>query len=201
FGRTNIPELRKSIGWVSSSLDERLQAHPGDTAIEVVLSGKHASIGLYEEITDHDIDLARNLLDNFRMIHLANQAFSSLSQGEKRKTIIARALMASPELLILDEPCNGLDIYSKEELLSTIEHMIQTPEGPTLLYVTHHIEEIIPSVTHALLIDSGDVVAAGSKTSVLTESLLEKAFHIPVSLHWEDERPWIRVRSKLNMNR
>ncbi|MFB6804153.1 ABC transporter ATP-binding protein [Peribacillus butanolivorans] len=197
FGKTNIPELRKSIGWVSSSLDQEYQSRPNDTALEVVLSGKFASIGLYEEITENDIKKANKLLEQFRIKHLSNQFIQSLSQGEKRKAMIARALMSSPRLLILDEPCNGLDIYSKEELLTTIEDLTAAPNGPTILYVTHHIEEIVPSITHALLINSGNVIAKGDKKNTLTESLLEKTFRVPITLEWANDRPWIRIKSML----
>ncbi|MFD4932625.1 ABC transporter ATP-binding protein [Peribacillus butanolivorans] len=197
FGKTNIPELRKSIGWVSSSLDQEYQSRPNDTALEVVLSGKFASIGLYEEITENDIKKANKLLDQFRIKHLSSQFIQSLSQGEKRKAMIARALMSSPRLLILDEPCNGLDIYSKEELLTTIEDLTAAPNGPTILYVTHHIEEIVPSITHALLINSGNVIAKGDKKNTLTESLLEKTFRVPITLEWDNDRPWIRIKSML----
>ncbi|MFE4351697.1 ABC transporter ATP-binding protein [Peribacillus butanolivorans] len=197
FGKTNIPELRKSIGWVSSSLDQEYQSRPNDTALEVVLSGKFASIGLYEEITENDIKKANKLLEQFRIKHLSNQFIQSLSQGEKRKAMIARALMSSPRLLILDEPCNGLDIYSKEELLTTIEDLTAASNGPTILYVTHHIEEIVPSITHALLINSGNVIAKGDKKNTLTESLLEKTFRVPITLEWDNDRPWIRIKSML----
>ncbi|KIL73216.1 ABC transporter ATP-binding protein [Bacillus badius] len=196
FGQTNIPELRKSIGWVSSSMDERFHTRPSDSVLEIVLSGKHASVGLYEEISREDIKKAKGLLRQLRMDDLADQAFFSLSQGEKKRTMIARALMPSPKLLILDEPCTGLDLYSKEELLSAIENMGRSPEGPTLLYVTHHIEELMPAVTHALLLKQGKIVAAGPKKSVLTEELLSETFCLPVSVDWEDERPWIHIKSK-----
>lgn len=200
FGQTNIPELRKSIGWVSSSLDEQFHTHPNDTALEVVLSGKFASIGLYEEIIAEDVFRARKLLDQFRIPHLEDQLFTFLSQGEKRKVMIARALMASPRLLILDEPCSGLDIYSKEELLSTIDEMIRVPGGPTLLYVTHHIDEIVPSISHALLLKSGEVIAKGCKSSTLTESLLESTFKVPILLDWENGRPWIKIKALAKKN-
>ncbi|OCA87217.1 ABC transporter ATP-binding protein [Pseudobacillus wudalianchiensis] len=196
FGKTNIPELRKSIGWVGSSLEEKFHTRPSDSVLEVVLSGKNASIGLYDEISQEDVKKAEELLTQFRIDHLADQTYFSLSQGEKRKMMIARALMPSPKLLILDEPCNGLDLYSKEELLSTIEKMSYLPEGPTLLYVTHHIEELVPSITHALLIANGRTVAAGPKKDVLTEDVLSQTFHLPISLNWEDDRPWIRVKSR-----
>lgn len=196
FGQVNIQELRKSIGWVSTALDDRFQTRSRDTALEIVLSGKNASVGIYEDVTDEDIAKATQLLEQFNIIHLANQFFPSLSQGEKRKAMIARALMSDPRLLILDEPCNGLDIYSKEELLSTIERMTSVSEGPTLLYVTHHIEEIIPSITHSLLLRSGNVIGAGDKKSTLTEPLLEQTFCVPLTLDWEDDRPWVRIKSR-----
>jgi iron complex transport system ATP-binding protein len=195
FGNTNIHELRKSIGWVSTSLDESFHTRPSETTLEVVLSGKFASIGIYEEITEQDVVKGNQVLDQFRIRHLADQLFTSLSQGEKRKTMIARALMSSPRLLILDEPCNGLDIYSKEELLSIIEGMNTTPGGPTLVYVTHHIEEIVPSISHAILINDGTVIAKGEKRRTLTETLLEKVFCLPILLQWENDRPWLRVKS------
>ncbi|WP_378938576.1 hypothetical protein [Metabacillus herbersteinensis] len=103
--------------------------------------------------------------------------------------------MSAPRLLILDEPCNGLDIYSKEELLSTIEGLTTTPGGPTIVYVSHHIEEIVPSISHALLLNSGSVIAKGDKKTILTETLLEKTFRLPILLEWENDRPWLRIKS------
>ncbi|MFD9628211.1 ABC transporter ATP-binding protein [Peribacillus muralis] len=199
FGKTNIPELRKSIGWVSSSLDQEYQARANDSALEVVMSGKFASIGIYDEITDDDRSKAMELLDQFRIKPLANQFIHTLSQGEKRKVMLARALMSSPKLLVLDEPCNGLDIHAKEELLAAIEKMADSPVSPTIIYVTHHIEEIVPSITHALLINSGTVVANGEKKDVLTEARLEKTFQVPVTVKWENDRPWIRIKHLLTL--
>ncbi|MCM3089901.1 MULTISPECIES: ABC transporter ATP-binding protein [unclassified Cytobacillus] len=195
FGKTNIPELRRSIGWVSTSLDDKFQFRPADTALEIVLSGKFASIGLYEEITQQDLEQAKELMKQFGISHVENQTLTSLSQGEKRKAMIARAMMSSPRLLILDEPCNGLDIYSKEELLSSIEKMMSIPDGPTVIYVTHHIEEIVPSISHVMLLKSGKVVAQGEKHTVVTERKLEETFRVPLSVEWENGRAWIRVKS------
>ncbi|RFU65237.1 ABC transporter ATP-binding protein [Peribacillus glennii] len=195
FGKTNFPKLRRSIGWVSTSLDDKFQTRQYETGLEVVLSGKFASVGLYEDITQKDLDKANQLLEQFNIAHLKTEVITAFSQGEKRKAMIARALMASPQLLILDEPCNGLDIKSKEQLLSTIEQMSAMPDGPTLLYVTHHVEEIIPSITHALLMNAGNVIAKGDKKAILTEPLLEKTFNVPLSMEWENGRPWIRVNS------
>lgn len=195
FGKTNIPELRKKIGWVSTAFDERYQTRPSDTALEVVLSGKFASIGVYEQVEDQDIENAKMLLEQFQISHLSEQLFTSLSQGEKRKVMIARALMANPKLLILDEPCNGLDVYSREQLLLTIETMNRRKDGPTLIYVTHHIEEIVPSISHTILIRDGQVVAQGEKHVTLTSANLEATFRVPLSIEWENLRPWVRVKS------
>ncbi len=196
FGQVNIQELRKSIGWVSMSLDDRFHVRPRDTALEVILSGKTATVGIYTDFSEADIARAEQLAAQFNISHVVHQFFPSLSQGERRKAMIARALMANPKLLILDEPCNGLDIYSKEELLDTVEKMCQTPDGPTVIYVTHHVEEIVPSISHALLLKEGNVVGIGKKEDILREELLEKTFSVPLVLQWEDGRPWIRITSK-----
>lgn len=196
FGQVNIQELRKSIGWVSMSLDDRFQIRTRDTALEVIISGKTATVGLYEDVTEEDIRRAEELAEQFNISHVQNQFFPSLSQGERRKTMIARALMANPKLLILDEPCNGLDIYSKEELLETIEAMCQKPDGPTVIYVTHHVEEIVPSISHAILLKKGDVVGIGKKEEILQEEILEETFGVPLALQWEEGRPWIRITAK-----
>lgn len=200
FGQTNIPELRKSIGWVSSSFDERYQTRPNDTVLEVILSGKHASVGLYEEITEDDKKHAQYLMTLFRIDKFADVPIRLLSQGEKRKTMIARALMAKPKLLILDEPCNGLDLYTREQLLSTIESVSQEEDGPTVIYVTHHIEEIVSSISHVILLHNGQVVAQGEKKATLTEENLEKTFQLPVSIDWVDERAWVKVNKQLHNN-
>ncbi len=124
FGQTNIPELRKSIGWVSSSFDERFVRRGADTAIEVILSGKHASVGIFEEITAEDIAKAEALLQQLKIEHLRDQLFTTLSQGERRRVMIGRALFPSPQLLILDEPCSGLDIFMKEQLLIRLTKLV-----------------------------------------------------------------------------
>lgn len=159
------------------------------------MSGKFASIGLYEAPSTDDKDKALQLLQSFHVEHLAEKPYYNLSHGEKQRVILARAWMANPKLIILDEPCTGLDIAAREELLSTIQHLSAVPEGPTLLYVTHHIEEIVPTFTHALLLSKGQVVATGEKDAVFSASLLEKTFNLPVSVRWESNRAWVSVQA------
>lgn len=197
LGAVELRELRKSIGWVSSSLSERYRERMGDTAKGVVISGKYASVGLEYQtgVTKEDEERAAELLARFEADYLADQPYNQLSNGEKQKVLLARAWMAKPKLLILDEPCSGLDIRAREDLLATIDQIGATPDGPTMIYVTHHIEEIMPSFTHALFIKDGRIVAKGEKKSVLTDAVLEETFKLPVRVHWENERPWVTIQS------
>lgn len=197
LGAVELRELRKSIGWVSSSLSERYRERMGDTAKGVVISGKYASVGLEYQtgVTKEDEERAAELLARFEADYLADQPYNQLSNGEKQKVLLARAWMAKPKLLILDEPCSGLDIRAREDLLATIDQIGATPDGPTMIYVTHHIEEIMPSFTHALFIKDGRIVTKGEKKSVLTDAVLEETFKLPVRVHWENERPWVTIQS------
>ncbi|MCM3005375.1 ABC transporter ATP-binding protein [Priestia koreensis] len=196
FGSTNLPELRKSIGWVSSSFQERI--HPTELAQEIVISGKYASIGLYEDITQEDIDSSIALLERVDCLHLANRPYSACSQGEKQKILIARALMSNPDLLILDEPCTGLDLFAREQLLSLVEGLCDLPSGPTLLYVTHHTEEIIPCFKHALLLKSGQLYNHGETKKLLTSSTLSSFFDQQVHVHWQQERPYVSIERSVH---
>ncbi len=137
FGRYDIRELRKKIGWVSSSLQEKFYAN--ETSEEIVLSGKYATIGLYEKPKPKDIRQARLLLEQFESGHIARQQYWTLSQGERQKVLIARGLISAPRLLIMDEPCAGLDIFAREHLLSLIENIGRQAACPdsALRYTSH----------------------------------------------------------------
>jgi len=191
YGEVDVREVRKSIGWVSTALIAQMHDH--ETAFRVVLSGREATIGLYTTPSDEDLAKASELLDTFGCSKLKNRPFRALSQGERQKVLIARALMASPRLLILDEPCTGLDLLSREQLLAMIEQIASQPDGPTLLYVTHHIEEILPCFTHTLLIKDGAVAAAAKTTEVLTPDVLTSFFGVPVDIRQSQGRSWISI--------
>lgn len=177
-GRYDMRKLRRSIGWVSSSMQERFHGH--SLVIDIVLSGKFATVDLYDEITDNDKVLAESCLKRLNALHLAERQYKTLSQGEKQRILIARALMAQPELLILDEPCTGLDIIAREQLLNIIKGLSQDEDAPTLIYVTHHTEEILPSFSHTLLLKQGEVYSAGPTAEVLTEENLSRFFDVPI---------------------
>ncbi|NHC41798.1 ABC transporter ATP-binding protein [Bacillus sp. MM2020_1] len=190
FGKTYLSEkLRKQIGFVSSSLQEKF--HPGDNAFEVVLSGAFASIGLYETPTDEMRKKAVNLLEALGCIRYANRNYEKLSQGEKQRVLIARALMADPSLLILDEPTNGLDFIAREQLLESIDRIAKNPNAPTLIYVTHHVEEILPVFTKTLFFKEGQVFADGNTSELISSERLSEFFNLPVHVEWRFNRPML----------
>jgi len=191
FGACDLRKLRKSIGWVSSSLQENL--HIQETVMEIVLSGKFASIGLYDKVGGGVSRKASHLIEQFGCTSLTERKYFTLSQGEKQKVLLARALMSSPKLLILDEPCTGLDIFARESFLSLVQHIGSKRNGPTLLYVSHHVEEILPVFTHTLLLRKGSVHSSGKKELVLTRASLMDFFERQIGFSWMDGRPHILV--------
>ncbi len=192
LGDFDVRELRKKIGCVSSSLQERL--YGTETAEEIVLSGRFATIGLYDRPDKKDIKNARAIMEHLYCAHLARQPYGTLSQGEKQRILIARALMSNPKILILDEPCIALDIFAREQLLTSLEHIESIESKPTLIYVSHHIEEILPVISHALLLINGKVHSMGKKEEVLTIPNISDFFGTPVDISWHDRRPWVRIK-------
>jgi iron complex transport system ATP-binding protein len=192
FGSYDLRELRKLIGWVSSSLQDSL--YGSESAEDVVMSGKFASIGLYYNPGKEDIEKANFLLEQFGCSDLSQRTYATLSQGEKQKIILARALMNSPKLLVLDEPCTGLDIFARESFLSHVEQIGNAEDAPTLLYVSHHIEETLPIFNNALLLKKGSVHSSGKKEDVLTQKNLADFFNRNIEFAWKDERPWLYVK-------
>lgn len=196
YGRVDLREVRRNIGWVSYALLQRVEQDAGsDAALDVIVSGAFSSIGLWEKPNSDHWDRARGLARDLGVGHVADSPFQSLSQGEKQRVLIARALMANPSLLILDEPCTALDVRAREELLTALDAMVTAPDAPALLYVTHHIEEMIPAITHVLALDAGRVAACGEKKAVLTDDVLSRTFHVPVHTVWQGERAFLTVLS------
>ncbi|MBM7711206.1 ABC transporter ATP-binding protein [Enterococcus xiangfangensis] len=181
FGQTSIPDLTRRIGWVSQSLHEKI--HRDEQAEYIVLSGKFASIGIYQAYSKADLAAAKQLLSSLGAEKLIGKVFQILSQGEKQIVLIARALMAKPELLILDEPCNGMDLFAREDLLRRIERMKQAADAPSLLYVTHHTEEILPMLNHVLMLREGQIFDQGRREVLLKESVLNEFYQRPIKIH------------------
>lgn len=188
FGKEALGEmLRRKIGLISAGLEKKL--HRDDNAFEIVLSGAFASIGLYETPTDEMREKAIDLLKAFGSFKYANRTYETLSQGEKQKVLIARALMNDPQLLILDEPVTGLDFLAREQVLETISFIAAKPDAPTLLYTTHHAEEILPVFQHTLLLKDGAVFDQGETKEMMTSGLLSSFFECPVDVMWRNGRP------------
>lgn len=178
FGKTSIPELQKRIGWVSTALQYRIRN--SETAERIVLSGKFASIGIYQKFSSVDLQRAKELLISFAAEQLIGRPYQLLSQGERQIVLIARALMADPELLILDEPCNGLDLFAREELLQRIENVAAQPDSPALLFVTHHTEELLPVFNQLLMIRAGKIFAQGPREKLFTRENLSDFYQKPI---------------------
>jgi iron complex transport system ATP-binding protein len=164
-----------------------------DPVIDIVLSGRFATIGLYETPSEQDMEIAGKLLEFFGLSEMAGRRFNILSSGEQQKTLLARALMPDPDLLVLDEPCAGLDIGAREELLDAVQRMCMTPDGPTIIYVTHHIEEIVPAVSHALALREGRIVAQGTKMDILTGKVLSRTFDLKIEVQERYGRLWAMI--------
>lgn len=180
FGQASIPELQRRIGWVSTALQYRMKNW--ETAEKIVLSGKFASIGLYQHYTDADLKQAKRILTDAGGETLIGKKYEVLSQGERQLVLISRALMANPELLILDEPCNGLDLFAREKLLTQIQHIAEQKNHPTLLYVTHHTEEILPCFNHLMLLKDGEIFAKGSRRDLFNEETLASFYAEPIQI-------------------
>ena len=195
FGGTDISNMRTKIGIVGSFIAERLSPHM--LAEKIVLTGKYKSSILYTQYGEKELNEAKQMLISIGGEHLLGRIYASLSQGEKQLLLIARSLMEEPEILILDEATSGLDLFSREKLLRQIEQITNLPKAPTILYVTHHAEEITRSFTHALLLKKGNIIAQGPKDQVLTEDILSDFYDQTVSIvPLGDERIYIKPEFK-----
>ena len=174
FGHADWRELRKHVGLVSSVV--RPETAEEEPALETVVSGKHAIIGLWGKVSRAERQRALGLLRHVECAYLAGRPWQVLSQGERQRVLIARALMAKPRLLILDEPCAGLDPAAREHFLQFLQRLGRSKTAPTLVLVTHHVEEIMPVFSHVLVLKAGRVLAAGTKRAVLKTEVLSRVF-------------------------
>jgi len=188
----NLPELRKSIGWVTSTLTREIPAW--EQSLQTVVSGKFAQIGLTEGPSAtpdrHDFEQADHYLEEMGCQALRSQAFATLSQGEQQKVLIARARMTRPYLIFLDEPCTGLDPGARENFLASIDKLGSQKQAPALVYVTHHVEEILPLFSKLLILKHGKILSSGDTRTLLQPQLLQELYKTPLNLHKMGGRFW-----------
>ncbi len=187
LGTVDVFELRPRIGLTSAALAERIPR--GERVHDVVVSASYAVVGRWREQYDElDHERADELLAQLRIDGLANRTFGTLSEGERKRVQIARALMTDPELLLLDEPAAGLDLAGRETLVNSLAELAQDDYAPASILVTHHVEEIPSGITHAMLLKGGRIVAAGPLRETLTAENLTKTFDVELSLVEDDGR-------------
>ena len=187
IGAVDVFELRPRIGLTSSALAQRIP--DGERVRDVVLSAAYAIVGRWrEEYDEIDVRRAEQLLASLRVDHLADRTFGTLSEGERKRVQIARALMTDPELLLLDEPAGGLDLAGREALVQTLSEICLDEDSPATVLVTHHVEEIPEGITHCLLLNLGRIVAAGPIDETLTGENLGAAFGLPLAVGKSDGR-------------
>ena len=176
-------DWRKRIGFVSSSISQLIE--PAETALEIVLSGRHAMVNYWHHGDDNpaEIRAAEKVLEKVNASSLRDQSWATMSQGERQRVLIGRALMSQKmEILVLDEPCAGLDPVAREHFLQFVEELTAKGSFRSLLLVTHHVEEIIPAITHALVLKEGQVIAQGEKRRALNSFSLSEAFGAELKL-------------------
>ena len=191
FGDDDWREVRRRVGLVTNTLVTYLES--GEPVIDVIASGREAKLNLIEIPPPAVRREAGRLLRRVGCAYLREAFWGPLSQGEKQKVLICRALMAKFEVLILDEPCAGLDPVARERYLQWMQALAVKPQSPSLVMVTHHVEEIIPSITHCLLLKDGQVHAAGTKAEVLHSQNLSEIYGAPVKLSRHGDRYSLRL--------
>lgn len=191
LGRVDVSELKARIGLSSAALAQRIPDN--EVVRDLVVSAGYAVLGRWREEYE-EIDTARavDMLETLGAEHLSDRTYGTLSEGERKRVLIARALMTDPELLLLDEPAAGLDLGGREELVARLGELAADPDAPAMVLVTHHVEEIPPGFSHALLLSEGEVVAQGLLADVMTSENLSRAFGQSIVVEMIDGRYFAR---------
>jgi iron complex transport system ATP-binding protein len=193
LGEVDVFELRPRIGLSSAAFAETLPS--GERVSDVVLTAAYAVAGRWREKYDEmDHRRSGDLLSAFGVGHLAERTFGTLSEGERKRVQLARSLMTDPELVLLDEPAAGLDLAGRETLVRDLAELATDRRSPVLVLVTHHVEEVPPGFSHALLLRRGRIVASGPISEVLTDETLSATFDLPLEVTQIGNRWGARMR-------
>lgn len=191
IGKTDMRDLRAAIGLTSSAIASMIPA--SEKVGDVVVSAGYAVVGRWrEQYEDVDYEQALDVLEQVGAMHLIDRTWGTLSDGEKKRVLVARAVMIDPELLIMDEPAAGMDLGGREDLIAYLGDLALDPDAPAMVMITHHLEEIPYGFTHAMLLDEGAVIAQGLIEDVLTSENVSKAYHQPIEVQHDDGRFYAR---------
>lgn len=193
FDKDNTLDLRKRIGWVSSSFFDRY--YHNETAINIVLSGLFGTLGVSGIVSDADMKKALNLMEELHLKKKEDRVFATMSKGERQSVMIARALISNPEILILDEPGNGLDVLARERMLETVTRLSKE-RNITVLYVTHYVEEILPIFENALMLKEGRIDIMGKTREIITTEHLSEYFSHDIEILRNEERYVAKLKTE-----
>lgn len=192
LGKSEISEIRNRIGFASSAQSKRIPAN--ESVLDTVLTAAHGVEGRWNETYENiDIRRAERVLAEWNLLEFRDHLFGTLSDGERKRVLIARAVMTDPEVLLLDEPAASLDVGAREQLLQLLEGYASSPFSPAMIMVTHHVEEIPEGFTHVMLLKEGRVTAAGEIADILTSENLTSTFDVPLLVSHEGGRYWARM--------
>lgn len=191
YSNDNILAFRQRIGWVSASFYDKIYTR--ESAMDIVLSGKFGTLGIRGEVSDSDIKLAKRLLSELKLADKVNRPFSTMSKGERQNVLIARALFARPQILILDEPCTGLDLYNRAHLFSIIQELAEESDI-TIIYVTHYVDEILDIFQHGLFLKQGMAAVCGTVSEVFTSDNFTRLIEYPVEVE-HDRQGGLRAKA------
>ncbi len=191
YGRTDWNVLRRRIGMVSHSLGSRIEGH--EEARDVLVSGKYGQINFWGKASRADRRQAEQLLEEIGLLGKGGQVWETLSQGERQRLLIGRALMRKVKLLVLDEPCAGLDPIAREAFLAFLSRLLKEQRTSNCILVTHHVEEILPVFDQVLCLNDGKSVAAGKRLDVMKSAVMSRTYGCRVRLKREGGRFWMKV--------
>ena len=198
FCNENVLDMRKKIGWVSASFFDK--HYSKESALDIVLSGKTGTLGLDNSITLEDVRLAKALLSELNLGDKIDRTFDMFSKGERQNILIARALISNPDILLLDEPCSGLDIYNRSYLFSTVNELSRKKDL-TIIYVTHYAEEILPLFKKTLLLRNGHVFAMGATENLLRDDVMKDFLGYEVTVNRQNSTYHLNVETKSSLTK
>lgn len=192
FGQTDLHSLRRRLRLVQSS--SPIELDPDLSAMQVVLTGYFGTLGLYDPVDDAMERGAAEMLDRVGLNHVAGHRYLTLSNGERMRALIARALVVSPQLLMLDEPTAGLDLLAREQVLATVQALFEVEvASPTVIFITHHLEELPPATSQVLLLQDGRTAAMGTPDEVLRAEVLSPVYGCPMQILQQGGRHYVQV--------